>query len=296
MFVLHCSTRRPFLLAFALGALLWAGVCRADSPPPLVCPTHAVSLYKLPLLHANARDVMRIMRWDNPNPPVSPGTSGKTGAPAAAPPALPEGVQGIYVLEDDNSLLIAATPDGFARVREIVKNLDSDPRPVRLKVQFVRARIADVKAFHLSAVHSSTDYAGGLLANLLQKGNTVVLSRTTDTTNNIPVSFLFQADVLRAAGNVETVHTDLQVSPRLNSDGTITLSVLPTDLDAADRPHSPEGAPPSTQARLQTFRTVRNDETMVIDGLLRGKETELLVFITPTLLPLQSAIPSGEKP
>lgn len=277
MFVFHCSTRRPFLLALAaLGAFLWAGICHADNPPP---PTPAVAWHKLVLKYVLPSDVLRIMHWD-------------------APDHFPTGVTRIYALSDDNALMVQATPDGFTQIQEIIKNLDIAPRPVRLKVQFVRARITDVKAFHPSADQIAKDIAGGLLAALLQQGNMVVLSRTTNITNNTPVSFLFQADVLRPSGKVETVHTDLEISPFPNSDDTITLSVLPTNLDTApDAPRSAEGTPPSTQAHLQTLRTVRNGEIAVYSDLLRGKETELLVFITPTLLPQDSGAgnESGRK-
>ncbi len=64
--------------------------------------------------------------------------------------ALPEGVDRIFALQGDNSLFIEATPDGFNRVRDIVKNLDIAPRQVQIKVEFVTASVNDVDAFGIN--------------------------------------------------------------------------------------------------------------------------------------------------
>ncbi len=64
--------------------------------------------------------------------------------------ALPEGVDRIYALQGDNSLFIEATPEGFSRVRDIVKNLDIAPRQVQIKVEFVTASVTDVNAFGIN--------------------------------------------------------------------------------------------------------------------------------------------------
>ncbi len=57
---------------------------------------------------------------------------------------LPEGVDKIYALQSNNSLLVHATPEGFNEVRRLVKILDIAPRQVQIKVEFVTASVTDV--------------------------------------------------------------------------------------------------------------------------------------------------------
>src|SRR6185437_7891033 len=56
---------------------------------------------------------------------------GQNGQNGGNQQQLPEGVDRIYALEGDNSLLVEATPDGFNRIRDIIKNLDIAPRQVQ---------------------------------------------------------------------------------------------------------------------------------------------------------------------
>lgn len=283
---------RRALPAFLLIVACLGSSTRAD-PPAMQAPSGLV-WHKLVLEHITPGEVIRLMHWVQKD---EPGKShgNKLGLPESLTPStppspLPEGVTRIYALASDNSLLVEATPDGFGRIRQIVKNVDIEPRQVQLKVRFVRARIADVEAFQHGQGRSVND-ASDLLADLILKGNTVVLSRTTNTVSNVPTTVLFQADVA-ARGGVVPVRTDVTVSPRVNSDGTLTLLAVTAVTRIVNDPETPGS--PSPQQFLNTIRapharSLHSGETLVVGGLIHGRQTELLVFITPTLLPQKQA-------
>lgn len=286
---------------------------------------------------------------------------GLNGRPGAQAP-LPEGVTTIYALQSDNSLLIEATPEGFNRVRQIVKNLDVAPRQVQIKVEFVTASVDDIESLGInfdlvpypgveisstqgsssriqSAISSGAEtylqYAtGNLVASLFQalirSRGKVVQSPLITTTNNVPASITVSQDIpyvttgaVIVPGNNNnvaqtnqannfTITSGLFVTPRINSDDTVTLNLQPQITDISG--NAVAGAPPPTTTQsLTTLRTVRSGETMVLGGLVRKAETnsqsrypllselpligsifrtkskhvvdsELLIFVTPTII------------
>jgi general secretion pathway protein D len=78
-----------------------------------------------------------------PQPFQPNGGAGGNGAQGRGA-ALPEGVNKIYALQSNNSLLVQATPDGYNLVKQLVKILDIAPRQVEIKVEFVTASVTDV--------------------------------------------------------------------------------------------------------------------------------------------------------
>jgi len=271
--------------------------------------------------------------------------------------ALPEGVDRIYALQGDNSLFIEATPDGFNRVRDIVKNLDIAPRQVQIKVEFVTASVNDVDAFGInfslvpfpgielnnnqgaqanqtSIPQTYVQVATGnivaqLFSSLVRGRGKVVQAPLITTTNNVTaqisvttqIPFITTTNVVGGNGNVTSntaqnflnIQTGLAVSPRINSDDTVTLNLSPQISDTNGAPALTGGPPPTITQSLTTLRTVHNGETMVLGGLVRKSEsysqsripffsdlpiigslfrnrvnnisdTELLIFVTPTII------------
>lgn len=269
---------------------------------------------------------------------------------------LPDGVDKIYALEGDNSLFIQATPDGFQRVRDIVKNLDISPRQVQIKVEFVTASVSDVDAFGInfslipfpgvtisnnqgtSADTTPQSYVqvatGNIVAEmfstLTQGRGKTVQSPLITTTNNVPafinvsteIPYVTTTNIVGGSGgnvvsntqqNFIAINTGLQVTPRINSDNSVTLRLVPVISDQSGQPAIAGGAPPITSQTLQTLRTVPSGETMVLGGLVRKADTtalnripilgdlpiigslfrshiknnsdsELLIFVTPTII------------
>lgn len=271
--------------------------------------------------------------------------------------ALPDGVDRIFALQGDNSLFIEATPDGFNRVRDIVKNLDIAPRQVQIKVEFVTAAIADVDAFGInfslvpfpgievsnnqgsqanvnSVPQTFVSVASGnivaqLFSSLVRTRGKVVQAPLITTTNNVTaqitittqIPFITTTNVVGGNGNVTSntaqnflnISTGLAVSPRINSDDTVTLNLSPQISDTSGQPALTGGPPPTITQSLTTLRTVHNGETMVLGGLVRKSESysqsripffadlpiigslfrnrvnnisdsELLIFVTPTII------------
>jgi len=112
------------------------------------------------------------------------------------------------------------------------------------------------------------------------------------------------------------VQTELMVLPRVNGDGTITLQLSPQIADTGTNVTGPDGTviPQQTTQSLYTQRRVANGETVVVGGFIRKndsdsiqkipilgdlpivgslfrttaktlQESELLIFVTPTIIP-----------
>jgi general secretion pathway protein D len=112
--------------------------------------------------------------------------------------------------------------------------------------------------------------------------------------------------------NFLTLTTGLTITPRINSDDSVTMNLAPQITDTTGQP-SVGGIPPTIQQTLTTLRTVRSGETMVLGGLVRKQESassqripilsdipylgglfrtrnkqvndqELLIFVTPSII------------
>jgi len=175
---------------------------------------------------------------------------------------------------------------------------------------------------------------GNIVAQLFQtltrtRGK-VVQAPLITTTNNVTASIevntqipFFTTTVVQNGGlnggtqqgtqaNFLTLQTGLTVTPRINSDDSVTLNLNPQITDTTGQA-AVGGIPPTIQQRVQTLRTVRSGDTMVLGGLVRKQETqstiripllaelpilgslfrtrskqtndqELLIFVTPTII------------
>lgn len=144
---------------------------------------------------------------------------GAGGNRAGQQTQLPPGVEKIFALQSNNSLLVYATPDGYNQVKQVVKILDVAPRQVQIKVEFVTASVTDVDALGINfdlvpfpglevSSNQGSGSFGGIVSGLnptflqYQTGNIVAqlfqtLTRTRGkvvqaplitTTNNVPAS------------------------------------------------------------------------------------------------------------
>jgi len=280
-----------------------------------------------------------------------PGGGGGIGGIGGGNQQLPEGVDEMLALQADNSLLLHATPEAFQRIREIIKDIDVAPRQVQIRVEFVRADVNDVDQFGINyefvpypGVNFSSNMGlggasyglnfatGNLVAQMLATlthGRAKILNAPIiTTTNNVQGQILVDnqipvtttTTVVPNGGNTVTnsqitfqdIPTQLSVTPRINSDDSITLPLslnISTPLGAVGN----SGAQQTNSQRLQTVRTVRNGETMVLGGFINDNEqssrtsipilgdlpligglfrnrsrtvnnSELLIFVTPTII------------
>lgn len=175
---------------------------------------------------------------------------------------LPDGVDQLYALEGDNSLLAMATPEGYDRLDELVRNLDGDLDIIQTKVVDAQARQSDIAALGVTIDPNNpsvgSESAGKLLA-ALQAGNL----RATETLRITTREFTVVDTLLRSTGErLAAGGTPFSLIPRVAKNGAITLEVI--------------------QPVSETV-SCENGQTAVIatPGTISG--TVRLLFLTPTI-------------
>ncbi|GIV06605.1 MAG: hypothetical protein KatS3mg016_2180 [Fimbriimonadales bacterium] len=278
------------------------------------------------------------------------GFGGQAGAQAGI--LIPDGLDGIVANDIDNSLIIRGTPEAIEYVRRVLRFLDIAPKQVLIRAEFITVTRNDAEKFgidwNLARVNLQTgttgladrtapifvNYAtGNLVANLralLSQGRgRVVNAPIVVTQNNSPATVVFsttdyieqQFVVFNQAGQPSTftqpipipVPTQLTVTPRINADGTITLSLFPQISTVGRVRVGARDLPRFDTQFVFTVRRIRNGETMVLGGLVTRSdnsvttkvpllgdlpligqffrsrdraivESELLIFVTATIL------------
>lgn len=251
------------------------------------------------------------------------GLGGQAGAQAGI--LIPEGLDGIVANDIDNSLIIRGTPEAIEYVRRILRFLDIAPKQVLIRAEFITVTRNDAEKFgidwNLARVNLQTgttgladrtapifvNYASGnLVANLrtlLSQGRgRVVNAPIVVTQNNSPATVVFsttdyveqQFVVFNQAGQPTTftqpipipVPTQLTVTPRVNADGTITLSLFPQISTVGRVRVGARDLPRFDTQFVFTVRRIRNGETMVLGGLVTRSDNSVT-----TKVPLLSDLP-----
>jgi type II secretory pathway component GspD/PulD (secretin) len=290
-----------------------------------------------------------------------PGGPGGFGQPGGGVSIFqPEGLQGIFANDPDNSLIVQGTPEAIEYIRRILRFIDIAPKQVLIRAEFVTVSRNDLEQFgidwNLARVNltaGATGFAnrnapvfvnyatGNLAANLrtllTQGRGRVVNAPIVTTMNNVPAAVSFvtndwieiQQTFFDPQGRPIVFTTPfplfaisaLQVMPRVNADGTITLSLAPSITTPGRVQVGAQQLPRFDSQSVFTVRRIKNGETIVIGGLVsrtdsntvqkvpilgdlpvlgqffRTKdravvENELLIFITATVL--EDDAPSGQ--
>ena len=265
----------------ALGGAALPPLAHAISPhkttPPLPA-AQAAGAKTLFLQHTTPTDVLSLMHW---NRPVN----------------LPAGVTQIKPLPAQNALSVVATPAGLAKVREIVKILDIEPRQVQIKYAYAPASDADLKASGidfqdapqtepglkpLSVTSGAGDRASRFLEALTQRG-TVTQGPVVTTTSDVQASISMSS----TAPAQEVEFLTFAATPRINGDNSVTLTLHPIFTIN------------NVRHEINIFRTVKSGETMVIvipTAAPRTADKNLLLFVTPTVLAASPRGASAEAP
>jgi len=284
---------------------------------------------------------------------VPPGSNQTGGARGFVPP----GIDLVAGLATDNSLLVQGTPDDIDELRSIVRLLDIAPQQVNIKVDVITVSASILRQFgaqwqfftnnaNISAGGQSAGIPDGLRIDIVT-GNVqavigaltsngrgrVITSPMITTQNNTPADIaqgiltygFTQLTTAVPGGAVLSqpvpfqvpATTTLQVIPRVNRDGSITVngSINVTNVTRfIDSPDGSISVPETNTTAINSFvRRVGNGETLVLGGLntkteseseskvpllgdipylgqlFRQKrrstaDTQLLIFITPTLV------------
>lgn len=285
--------------------------------------------------------------------PNQPGQTSSTTSSTSGNFLWPEGLVGDPVPFDlDNSILIKGDEDAIAQFKNMVRMLDIPPKQVEIKASFVEVSTNDIKKFgidwSLQNLDESFSTQFGPSGNVLfafATGNLTVnaaaeLTRSIGTivnepiistlnnqwaqisiTNDIP--FWSSTTIITDTGPVTSpyvefihVETGLGVLPRVNGDGTVTMTLQPQVSDTGSYIQGPEGtgAFETRTQSLFTQRRVANGETIVVGGFIRkndsnsiqkvpilgdlpiigglfrttaktSEDRELLIFVTPRIIP-----------
>jgi RNA polymerase sigma factor (sigma-70 family) len=231
--------------------------------PPVgaILPTQTIVLQ-----HVVPLDIVKSQNWDQ----------------AAS---LPAGVTKVEAVSDQNALLVTATPEGFAKVQEIIKSLDVEPRQVQIQAAYADVTEADLGAsgVNFSLVPLDKPQAGSTpvlvryasgspavgLLQTLTKQQAVKLAPDITTTNTVTANI----HITTKLSSGQTASTEFSVTPRINSDNSVTLALRLTLSDG------------TVKREISTLRTVANGDTIVIvkpPDVSQPNGKNLLLFVTPT--------------
>ncbi|MGC8861989.1 MAG: FecR domain-containing protein [Armatimonadota bacterium] len=265
----------------------------------------------------------------------------------------PEGVDDARPFDLDNSIIVKGDEEGIEKFKKIIRMLDVPPKQVQVKAEFIEVSLTDVKAFGIdwslqrlnesfatSFLPTGNVVVGFATGNLTAQLKTqltsdvgrVINSPIISTINNqmayISINRIipYWVSIATVVGdnniiNQSTpqfieINTELQIMPRVNGDGTITMTLSPQVSDTGQQIRGPDGTviPEERQQSLFTQRRVANGETIVCGGFVRKNDTssvakvpiladlpiigslfqttsrttedrELLIFVTPTIIP-----------
>ncbi|MBP5718191.1 MAG: hypothetical protein J6X53_04335, partial [Abditibacteriota bacterium] len=264
----------------------------------------------------------------------------------------PDGIDNAIPFDLDNSIIVKGTEKGIAEFKNIIRMLDIPPKQVLIKAEFVEVSTQDVKSFgidwslnrlnesfstgfnptgNVTVGVTSGNLTAALKAELTQTVGRTINSPIVSTINNqyayisinniIPffTSSTYVSDGTAISNSVVDyieVDTYLEILPRVNGDGSITMMLQPRISDVGNYVVGPDGTsvPEEKYQELYTQRRVANGETMVVGGFIRktdansykkiplladlpligrifrtysksSEERELLIFVTPTIIP-----------
>ncbi len=266
----------------------------------------------------------------------------------------PDGIDQAVPFDLDNSIIVKGDEAGIQDFKNIIRMLDVPPKQVSIKAEFVEVKTTDVKRFgidwSLDKLNESfsAPISGGtgnivvgfatgnltatLRAQLTSDIGQIINSPIISTINNqnayisinsqIPYWTTYNTVtgtgtvIQQSQPNFINIDTHLDVLPRVNGDGTITMTLRPGVADTGNIVTGPDGTeiPEQRNQELFTQRRVANGETIVVGGFIRKNDSssvikipvlgdlpivgslfrgvakttedrELLIFITPTIIP-----------
>ncbi len=195
-----------------------------------------------------------------------PGEFPPAGPQTPPPAALPEGVSRLYALEGTNDLLAMATPEGYDRLRELVRILDGDLDAVQIRVVSADVQTGDLAALGVTLTPAKPSVTGADAARLLsalQAGNL----RATETLRITTREDTAVDTLLRAGAHNLSGGTPFELIPREDKNGLVTLEI-----------HQPT----SVQVAVASGQTA----VVALPGMTTG--TVRLLFLTPTVLASRS--------
>ena len=255
----------------------------------------------------------------------------------------------------DNSLLVRGNEDELRDLQNYISMFDQAPQQVLVKVEFITTSTGLQKDFGIDWLYQrgtmmlgntpgifatagdpfflnwqSGDVTATLRALLLQSDGKVVNAPILRTLNNeyayieeSVTTTIFINQVISTGTQILTeptpvplsIYTGLDIAPRINGDGTITMYLNPTISDFGTIRTGPDGSqiPDQDSQSIGVVARVKDGQTIVLGGMVRKTDQgtiqkfpilgdlpiigqfftkrsintdheELLIFVTPTIV------------
>jgi len=236
----------------------------------------------------------------------------------------PAGVDSVVAFYPQNALLVSGDPAGIDQLREILSVIDQPTKQVEISTKFIEVDITDENSFGIdwyvsngsleffqlgfapgSAVNNVLRWAKGkfeatLGVSLSRNRGEVVNEPHITTENNVPAYISFETEIpyfsstitYNAFGQRQVDLTDdtvdvtqeLDVTPQINSDDTITMYLNPIMEDQTGTVVGSDGTslPIVSSQEIGTQVTVADGETVVLGGMVR-KQKSTNIRSTPLL-------------
>ena len=273
-----------FFVPLLLATLLLLPTAASAQTPPSTRNTAAepdandLHWHRVILRYAAPLDVLKLMHWQNEMADMNLFNARKTVSPFVDKQGqgrsaqliyarLPDGVNRIFALQSNNSLLLEATEAGYQRVQEIVKTLDIAAQQVRMTVRFVAVPLSQKQTFDLSNPNQA-------LLQMYNANSLFAKPLCVTTDNRKPADFalpwLFLNPPTQAGNYLERLPT-VRLTPCINQDRSVTLILKDVG---------------TTTQVLAVLHTVSSGATTVYDATswLPPSEYRVFLFVTPTVL------------
>jgi len=278
------------------------------------------------------------------------GTPGATGTSGSF--LWPDGIEDARPFDLLNFILVKGTMEGIEEFKNIVHKLDIPPKQVQIKADFVEVKTTDIERFGIdwslqrlnesfnTAFSPSGNVVVGFATGNLTASIRAQLSRDVGRIINSPIISTMNNQTAWISISTEipywvttttvdegtvisnstpefiSIDSMLEVQPRVNGDGSITMMLAPQVSDTGNLVTGPDGQsiPEQRSEQLWTMRRLRNGETIVVGGFVRKNDSnsyqkipiladlpivgslfrtaanskedrELLIFVTATVLP-----------
>lgn len=268
---------------------------------------------------------------------------------------VPQGIDYLSYDPTDNSLVVRGSDEAIRQLQQVIALFDVAPKQVEIKVEFITTSQSVARSFGIDwtfsrgAVfagaapgafartgdpifinYSTGNFVTRLRTRLIEGEGKVVsaplvrtfnnqtglITQTTTTTIFLPQSVVTSGVIqTNIVPQSLTVNTALIVRPRINNDGTITMSLAPQVQDFGQLRRGPDGTeiPDQLSSAIQIATRVADGETVLLAGfnrksnqttinkfpilgdlpiigsLFRSTNTdrnssELLIFVTPRVI------------
>jgi len=229
---------------------------------------------------------------------------------------VPQGIDRVIYDPATNSFLVFGTQDAINQLRGIIEQLDVAPRQVIVKLEFITASRSFENALGIDFLYTrGTLFAGNRPGSFARNADPVFINYTTGnvamrlrtvltegngrvvnapivrTLENQPATFvsnvatyIFSVVSQNGPGGITTVFqpiqvnstTSINVKPRVNGDGTITMYLTPQISEFGEIRRSPDGSefPDILTQAIALVCTVKDGETIALAGLTRKQDRQ----------------------